>query len=439
MLQALLAALLMVAGMDAVTNILDLGAVPDNASVAAGRANSRILVAAFLQANTTDGVVLIPAGHNFTIFNSTMYNLHHIKLHLEGFLVVSDNISAANWPPPHTDYGCLHFLQSSFIEITGGGGIDGQGYNFWWEAIINPHPYRPHMLVMEQVHDIQIHDVQFYNSPNYHVDIRDARTVHLYNLQVWVDVEKQRSMLAQQGHMLQGGSIPTFPLNTDGFDIGAQDVLMENVTIQNFDDAVAVKPLTGASVYSNCSQNMLIRNCVVYDGVGMSIGSVPPHANTNCVRNITFEHIVFHHPLKAVYIKTNPGNVGTGIIDQITYRNLTAFNSVWYPIWIGPQQQQQPFTKGTGCSFLFPIDNQCPTQPLVPITNIHLEEVNFLGGLTLPGVLLCNATKPCTGFTFDNVQNSGEFAVQKEYFCANVHGSERYARPAPSCLAPALV
>jgi hypothetical protein len=77
---------------------------------------------------------------------------------------------------------------------------------------------------------------------------------------------------------------------------------------------------------------MIIRNTVVYYGVGMTIGSVPPHDDGpygNCIQNITFENIVMHHPIKAIYIKSNPGDKGKGLVNLITYRNLTGH----FPLW----------------------------------------------------------------------------------------------------------
>lgn len=112
-------------------------------------------------------------------------------------------------------------------------------------------------------------------------------------------------------------------MNTDGIDIRGKDIIFRNLTIQNFDDAVAIKPTrTGRDVYSNCSENMLIENSFVKYGVGMSIGSVPPNPNINCIRNITFRNITFETPLKAIYIKPNPGNSGTGTISNILYENI---------------------------------------------------------------------------------------------------------------------
>lgn len=119
---------------------------------------------------------------------------------------------------------------------------------------------------------------------------------------------------------------------------------------------------------------------------------------------------------------------------SVQYRNITGTLPLWYPIWIGPQQQRQPGTAGTGCSFLYPIVDQCPTQPRVPITNVGLYDVHYTGGLTLPGVLLCNATRPCD-ITFNDVTNDhGSFVVQKDYVCQNVNltmGGK--VSPAPPC------
>jgi len=80
----------------------------------------------------------------------------------------------------------------------------------------------------------------------------------------------------------------------------------------------------------------LVENCTVNWGVGMTIGTVPPNNNYNCIKDVTFRNIVFHHPYKAVYIKTNPGENGYGIISNITYENIKIFWPIWWGIYIGP-------------------------------------------------------------------------------------------------------
>jgi len=290
------------------------------------------------------------------------------------------------------------------------------------------------LIAMERVENIEISGVRFQNSPQYHLDLRDIKNCYIHDCVIYVDVVKQKELYRQFGY-LNEFEIPTFPLNTDGIDPQGINILIENVSITNYDDAVAVKPQSGANYFSSCSQDMIIRNCNVSFGLGMTIGSVPPNDNVNCIQNILFDNINFHHPIKAIYVKTNPGDSGSGIINNITYSNLEVDRSLWYPIWIGPQQQRQPGTAGTGCSFFYPIVDKCPTQPRVPITNIKLLNINMKNGLLLPGVFLCNETNPCTGFEINNVQNSGRFLVQDDYVCENVEAIVTNSSPSLNCVA----
>merc|ERR1711916_356723 len=88
---------------------------------------------------------------------------------------------------------------------------------------------------------------------------------------------------------------------------------MGNCVEENFDDVVAVKPSNHGSMFSDCSQDILVRNFTITHGVGLSIGSVPPNTGVNCIRNITLEDSTFSNPFKALYVKPNPGNVGSGL------------------------------------------------------------------------------------------------------------------------------
>ena len=86
-----------------------------------------------------------------------------------------------------------------------------------------------------------------------------------------------------------------------------------------------------------------MRDCNIWFGVGMTIGSVSPHEDYNCVRNVTFQNHTFYHPYKAIYVKNNPdrGLVGPGEggeISNILYENITVYTPIWWAIYIGPQQ-----------------------------------------------------------------------------------------------------
>lgn len=181
--------------------------------------------------------------------------------------------------------------------------------------------------------------------------------------------------------------------------------------------------------------NMMIRHGTVKYSVGLTIGSVPPNKHINCVRNITFDDIEMITPFKALYIKTNPGDVGFGVIDQVSYLNVLVKTPLWYPIWVGPQQQKQPHNgTDTGCSFFYPLNQTCPTQPRINITNILFQNVTSTGGLTLPGVFLCDPSNPCKNIILDSVSNDGTWLVQKDYVCKNIQGKQQDANPPLKCL-----
>ena len=82
----------------------------------------------------------------------------------------------------------------------------------------------------------------------------------------------------------------------------------------------------------------------------MTIGTVPARGNFTCVNNVTFQNVTFDTPLKAIYIKQNPNGNKTqhldpgkgGIISNILYQDIKIHNPVWWNIYIGPQQQNQP-------------------------------------------------------------------------------------------------
>lgn len=176
-------------------------------------------------------------------------------------------------------------------------------------------------------------------------------------------------------------------------------------------------------------------------GAGMSVGSVPPHPDTNCVQNVIFRNIIFQSPLKAIYVKTNSGNEGDGRIKNITYENIVMYqdealfpeHAFLWPIYIGPQQQKEPNGGGDGCFVEF---IRCPTQPRVNLTDIYLTNVTAVNSIfTNPAVLNCNYTNPCTGFKFNNVKftNVTYDPWDKLYVCKNVYGEFNECDPKPIC------
>lgn len=62
------------------------------------------------------------------------------------------------------------------------------------------------------------------------------------NFVIYVDVFKQKVLATKHGWFDFELNFPTFPLNTDGIDPAGTNILIRNVNITSYDDAVAVKP-----------------------------------------------------------------------------------------------------------------------------------------------------------------------------------------------------
>lgn len=131
--------------------------------------------------------------------------------------------------------------------------------------------------------------------------------------------------------------MPIFPLNTDGIDIWGRNFTIRRVKTTNWDDSIVAKPSNLGGAIATCTQDILVEDCTSVFGIGMTIGSVPPNENHACIRNVHFKNIEMDYPIKAIYVKSNPGEHGDGIIKNITYENFVIKNPLWWTIYIGPQ------------------------------------------------------------------------------------------------------
>lgn len=120
-----------------------------------------------------------------------------------------------------------------------------------------------------------------------------------------------------------------------------------------------------------------------------------------------------------------------------TYEDIEISDPLWWPVWIGPQQQQEPGSAlARKCSLFFPLDDRCPTQGCSTFTNIVLKNIKITNPVLSPGVILGNSTNPMKNIVFDGVvvENPGTFPYQKNYLCeyADVQVSGG-TTPVPSC------
>ena len=409
------------------------GAIANEYSLEISLGNGLAFNKACAAANSsTDRTVLIPGGRFYSWLPAgTVSNLQNVTIIIDATVHAWQG-ERSDWPV-NSKGEVLPLFDIQYTEnlhITGSGLVNGHGYWWWWHVILSGEDNRPILLNLGHAINTLIDSVTFMNGPRFHLYLYDLLHATIQDMVIHVDYTNDRAFLH---------NLPTFPLNTDGIDIAGKDIYFRNLTIQNFDDAIAVKPThVGSGLYTNCTQDILIEDSYVKYGVGMSIGSVPPNDNFNCVRNVTTRRVKFDNPLKAIYVKPNPGTHGRGIIQDIVYENIEVYNALGWAVWIGPQQQNQPGNgANTGCSFLYPLPGEkCPTDPLVTMDSIVLRNVSIYGGVFSPGVLLCNATNPCTNFLFENVNvfNRSHFPVVEGFYCENVSGFSKNSNLFPHCL-----
>ena len=173
------------------------------------------------------------------------------------------------------------------------------------------------------------------NSPMYHFLLEDIDNFLIQDFEIYVDIYEQKQLSKLFGVYDFTKGLPMFPLNTDGVDPSGTNVHIRRLKITSFDDAVAVKPAHNTNKIAKCAEHILVEDCEVIYGVGMTIGSVPPSPNYSCIRDVTFRNINFEAPFKAIYVKTNPGH-GSGEISNILYENLKIRMPIWFGIYIGP-------------------------------------------------------------------------------------------------------
>jgi polygalacturonase len=298
---------------------------------------------AFIQAikDISDGldeVVVFPKGTTYYIANCTFTEAINVLIQIDGEIIVSNDISQYPIDNGGGRTPVLYFVDSTGITIAGSGKIDGQGLN-WWRLAYSGNDNRPNLLDFSMSTYIDISMVSFFNSPAWSIRFEDCAHIVIRSVTIFIDSEVTR---------LRNRTSVTYALNTDGIDIAADNVTVYDSNITNYDDAIVAKPCRSTWLYCQCSGRILAYNNTIMYSTGLAIGSVPPNTNTNCVRNVTFRDSFLNRPLKALYIKSNPGNNGVGIVEDITYENIRIHAALWWTIWVGPQQQNQPKDNSSG-------------------------------------------------------------------------------------------
>lgn len=157
--------------------------------------------------------------------------------------------------------------------------------------------------------------------------------------------------------------------NTDGFDVSANNVIIQSSTVNNQDDCLAINRGTNITFTGN--------SCT--GGHGISIGSI---GNSTTVSGVTISGNTITNNVQALRIKTDATASGS-TVSSVTYSNNKATGATQFGVLI---DQSYPSTLGT------------------PGTGVVIKGVTFSGTNTISVgssakrvEVNCGSTSSCTG------------------------------------------
>ena len=416
--------------MGSIFDIVARGAVAGNSSVAAMWQNGAIINAtlAALQPHDT---MLVPDGIFHTFGGLYAMGLQDATIQIDGTLRFAGGEHRKEWPRDARGHvmECLNIEHSDGLTFTSsgaGGTLDGNG-EAWWGAIqyLVHEEDRPRLLKIHNASNILVEKLLFKQPPYWTTlfDDVDGVTIRHSNISVHRTNATTHDIVELQA------------FNTDGFDVAGRNVHIHDVQIWNDDDSVCVKPMSGGGHRATCSENWLVER-VNASGVGLTLGSISPSRQVNCMRNITFRDSLMVNTWKGIYIKTLTSDdpQSSGVIEDILYENITMASPTGWPIWIGPAAQAEG---GNTCLFWPRLPgSKCPTEPKMTLRNIVLRDIRIDTPKGSPGVVMGNASNPID-VTFDGVvvTNPGADPWGDAYYsCWGANGTATGGTwPVPPC------
>ncbi|CAE6451101.1 unnamed protein product [Rhizoctonia solani] len=220
----------------------------------------------------------------------------------------------------HTRYNHLH--SGTGITFNGNGfTIDGQGAKYWdgqGTATSATHA-KPHPMINGTVENVKV-----LNSPAQVFSMGNDASLLVSNINI-------DNSAGNAANSLSGGKPAAH--NTDGFDVSTNDVTIQDSTIINQDDCIAI----------NKGSNIIFQNNHCTGGHGISIGSV---ASGSTVSGIQITNNTITNNVQALRIKTD-ADATSGSVSGVTYKDNTASGCTDYGVIID-QSYPSTLSKNTG-------------------------------------------------------------------------------------------
>src|ERR1035441_8501460 len=245
------------------------------------------------------------------------------------------------WYPTWTTTPLLSLASLNNIEISGGGGIDGQGAD-WWS---NKPGSGLYMIYFTSCNTVLVQNVTFSNAPAQQIVFKSSKGGNI----------------TIQGITIRAPSSHAIPPshNTDGIDLVGTNCLVRNCTISTGDDNIAL----GSSASGVMASDILVTNCAFGDGHGMTIGGNTAGGVSNLtVINCTFNGTDYGIRMKSDNATSSPG--AGGVAQNLAYYNLSMTNIRYEPILIYSYYNQSGFSTPVGVS-----PSTAATQTIDPVTS----------------------------------------------------------------------
>ena len=207
------------------------------------------------------------------------------------------------------------------IRLSGEGTIEGQGER-WWKAFLDEKargikdaPRRPQLIAISRCKRVEVAGISTIDPPNTHYSFKDCQDLAIRDIKA---------------------TAPDESPNTDALNLsGARNVLIERCHISTGDDNIVL--LCGAAKKNGVPEveNVLIRDCTLGFGHGLSMGSY----TSGGVKNVTAENITFDGTTSGIRMKAWRDR--GGVVEDIHYRDITMKN-VRYPVWITSYYPKPP-------------------------------------------------------------------------------------------------
>lgn len=265
------------------------------------------------------GRVEIPAGH---FLSGPIVLASNLDFHLakDAVLLMSDN--PAEFPPANNRRPAFISANDAHdLRISGGGTVDGQGA-VWWKPFREDKskgtpdlPRRPQLIALTRCERVEVQGITTLNPPNTHYSLAKCQDLVIRDITAIAPAESP---------------------NTDALNLsGVRNVLITGCHISTGDDNIVL--LSGATAQPGMPEveNIMIRDCRLGDGHGLSIGSY----TSGGVRNVHVENITFDGTTSGIRMKAWRDR--GGIVEGIHYRNLV-MTRVRYPIFLSSYYPSLP-------------------------------------------------------------------------------------------------